>query len=383
MTTSNLALIVLTASLTTGNACSNYPCIGRRVAFSADDAWIVWGAEAGKVHLHSFGASHTPGKDHVFIGGNGSSYVTEVAFSPDSKMIAVASADQVRLHSLTSGGPPVLKQVVVTSSTVTSMAFSPASLHWLAVACIGSTAFDNKSVRIYDLQSPQGPTLKHVLTKPAKCEDCVEQEINSVAFSRDAKWLAVDYQLDEMRMYAVDTDSGAPELRFTLGGRGDEISGSNSVSFSPDSTKMATAYLQGGTSIYTYHDQSSPSPGGWAPKQDGIGPPSAFAAEYSPDGKWLATGGFHQYVMAEDGPGVLSVNAVDSEGRTTENFSFTLAKGDSVDAVAFSSDSKWLAVTSSDNKARIFSVASGTWELKYTLEDTAKPDEQPEHDMVV
>lgn len=201
------------------------------------------------------------------------------------------------------------------TDNVQSVAFSSDS-RWLA-----SASYDNK-VRVYSSPSNISgqPQLKHTLNIQST------DTAWSVAFAPHAKLMAVG----QVGIELYDTDS------FNRVATADNKLEENFVSFSPDGRFMASV---------TEHDQnvwlysiaadkaqfSRKLGSGRAGKGTGL-----TTVAFSPDTKWLASGGSND--------GSLWIHGLDSK-----NISRTWKEPKQVEAVAFSADSKWLVVGLNDD----------------------------------
>jgi len=254
--------------------------------------------------------------------------VNSVAFSSNSKLLAVGTGDgAVQLWDLTSPKPKVTAPVI-TGSDANSVALS-ADGKFLAVGT------SNGKVQLWDLASR---TLQATL--PADSTYAVY----SVAFSPDSKLLAVDTGSGTTQLW----DLASRTLRATLpAGSLDTVT---SVAFSADSKFLATGTLTGTRLSDIAADLAISSPVATLP----VGKPgSIMSVALSDDGTLLAAG---------TGTGTVQLWDV-----TTRTLQATLPAGGNswVLSVAFSPDGKLLAASTGTGTVRLWDVTTRT--LQATL----------------
>ncbi|WP_405837380.1 helix-turn-helix domain-containing protein [Streptomyces sp. NBC_01518] len=277
---------------------------GRTLATaSADEAIRLWDTATGTLRVTL--AGHT-------------GPVRSVAFSPDGRTLADGGEHGLELWDVATG---TARGRLTAHGQVVAVAFSPDGRTIAAAA--------GKKVSLWDVASRKTrATLKgHAAT------------VWSVAFSPDGRLLATGSDDGTTRLW--DAATGKP--RAVLHGNGAQV---YSLAFSPDGQTLAGVV---GYTVRTWQVRSALLPHGG----NGTGrvllsdhPGVEWSLAFSPDGRTLATTGYDKTLRL-------------TNLATDETRFITTGHAEGVNAVAFSPDGRTLATGSDDRTARLWQLDTG------------------------
>jgi WD40 repeat protein len=291
------------------------------VAFSPDGRWMA--SASARDYTVSLRELSTA-RELRTLSGYGSSGVNAVAFSPDGRWMASASVDKtLKLWQIATGRE--VHTLTGFTAAVGAMAFSRDG-RWLATANGDRTWMDivngDKTVKVWEVA-----TGGEVHTLIGHTESVL-----AVAFSPDGRWLASASVDETVKLWDVATGR---ELR-TLSGHASRV---ETVVFSPDSRWLASGSedktvklweVATGREVRTLTGHTA-----------GIS-----AVQFSPDGGSLASVSRDRMVKLWD-------VATGRELRTLQSQALW------VDAVAFSADGHFLAGANDKKMVKLWDVATG------------------------
>jgi WD40 repeat protein len=239
------------------------------VAFSGDGKYIATASKDGTARLWDAASGDLV---HPLEGHN--NWVFAVAFRPDSRCLATTTYGLIRGWDVPSGDS--LFSLTGHTAEVRDAVFSPdgGSLY---------TVSNDKTVRVWDLASAQGPG------EPLALEGH-NAVLTAVAVSTDGRFLATAGEDNTVKVW----NTGSWVERFTLTGHTNFV---RAVAFHPDGTRLATASFDGTTKVWSLETgQELFTLSGHESGVQGVA--------FSPDGKRLGTAGqdgtVHLYVLDID-----------------------------------------------------------------------------------
>ncbi len=312
-------------------------------AFTPDGEWLITGSwnqhtYLGSIRLwplNTIDASLTP-----VVLPDTELGVGAIAVSPDGHWLAALTIDEVvHLWDLTGGIQPITLSDAIRVTQV--IAFSPNS-RWLA------TGGRDGTIRLWDLTSLSTSISPTVLRGH-------EDWVNDIAFTPDSRWLVsgsgqwmsigggfVGFEMKDTTVRLWDLN--APETSadpIILSGYDTSVT---DISISPDGRWLATAEFFGST-VRLWHldvsDLATTTPIILSIRNGSVNGP----LEFSPDSKWLFTGGENVDILLWDLAGSDLTEVAPIVLRGHENF---------ITEMAVSRDNHWLVTSSQDGTARLW-----------------------------
>jgi len=260
--------------------------------------------------------------------------VDSVAFSPDGRLLATASADhRVWLWNLADAARPALLSMIGGhSDAVHAVAFDPTGK-------ILATAGRDRTLRLWDLRDAAHPTPLAVLTGH-------RDSIYSLAYAPDGRTVATASYDHTVRLWDVRVPARPVELP-TLTTHRRNV---KAVAFGPDSRLLATGSDDHTVRLWDVGEPTRPVERSVLTGHDDL----VVTVAFSRDGRFLASGGDDRTVRLWN---------------TTNPTRPTVLSGhtDVVTSVAFSPDRRQLASASYDHSLRLWDIPNPNPTLSATL----------------
>ncbi|MFF1615791.1 AAA family ATPase [Amycolatopsis sp. NPDC058278] len=290
--------------------------------------------------LAAYRLKPTPGNRGALISAVATSLdhvqeINSIAFSPDSRLLATASADhRVWLWNLAAPAHPALLALLTGhTDAVNAVAFDSGGT-------VLATAGRDRTVRLWDMRDTEHPTQLAVLTGH-------RDEISSVAYAPDGRTLATAGDDHTVRLWDVRVPTRPVELP-TLTTHQRSV---NSVAFSPDSRLLASGSDDRTARLWDVSDPTRPAQRSSLTGHTDV----VVTVAFSRDGRLLATGGGDRTIRLW--------NTTGSPDTTTVLSGHT----DAVSSVAFSPDRRQLASAGYDYSVRLWDITDSSPELSATL----------------
>jgi len=275
-------------------------------SFSPNGRYYAVGSTAGSVTLFNL----ETGK--IVSSGRHKGEVLALAFSPDSRFLATGGVDGYAVVARTLSGEEQYR--LLNEDSVRDIAFAPDS-SWFA------TVSNDRRIRIWTTTNGD-----------ERLRMSQNSLVQAVRVSANGQWLATTGLDKTVRVWNAST--GAEMFQIPLKGNGSVLG------FSKDGKYLVAGDSIGAINIWDI--SVMPVPESYL-QFDGL----ARALQYSPSGDWLAASDENQVWLLK--PDQLSTLTGRPEGEP--NFTLT----GNVDKMVFSSDSKWLGISTDAGNVMLYS----------------------------
>jgi WD40 repeat protein len=306
------------------------------LAFSPDGQRLATASQDGKARLWDLLAG-SPAASPVVLNGH-EDWVTGLVYTPDGQRLVTASRDgAARIWDQAAPDPAANPQVLGGHmSRVSSLAFSPDE-RWLATGG-GDPVLRNWNLEQMDPEQRFGQA-----QQPQELSGHTAF-IGALAYSPDGRWLASGSGDGTVRVWEANRFGATGDVLELV--HGDRV---NAVTFSPDGAWLA-AGTENGLNWLWYLEAPDPE-AGQIPLPDHEG--AVLAVAFSADGRWLATGSADNTARLWDMQTAEAGGPVDM---TANLPSLLVGHTDDVLTLAFSPENRWLATGGGDGQVHLWDV---------------------------